>query len=400
MNTKQTILMALFAGLTLGVAGPAAAAPQSISFTGNLSDEAGPVAGSVNITARVFDGNNQKLWEERHDGVQPKDGLVFLELGSVDRENNALDTTVFDGGARFLEIEVDGDVLSPRLALLSVPYATHASYAEKTGEATFAKDAEYAENAGALGGKSASDFADASHNHDNDYAAKTHTHSNLLPKGGVLACTGSNKVVGLNGTTGNVICAADLNSSSSYSAGSGLSLNGSNQFSIASGGVSSTHIATGAVTNSDLANNAVTGAKIQNGAVTGSDLADSTVTGSKIANSTVTGGKIANATITGSKIANNTLTSTQIGSSAVGNSELASNAVTRSKISGTEDRVYVQAAGCGGGLTTSSSCKTRFAGLTPVGSPHFLTCSGGINLTQLIPADCGSLSTAGWLLAP
>lgn len=366
MKRLYLSLLATIATVVLGGAGAASAAPQSMSFTANLSTDTGPVSGAVTIVTRVFDGENQKLWEERHDQVQPENGLVFLELGSVDRENNPLDTTVFDGGPRYLEIEVDGDVLSPRLALLSVPYATHAAYAEKAGEAALASEAEFATNAGALDGKSATDFAD-----------KSHSHPELLPRGTTLFCSGSQKVQGID-SNGNVVCANDLNSSTSYSAAGGLTLN-STTFSIASGGV----------TGSKLADNAVTSSKIANGTITGSDVKAGTLTGSHIANGSITGSDISSGTVTGSNIANGTITG----------SDVSSNTLTRSHISG-ERTVYDMPAGCGGGLTRSTSCKTRFAGITPAGTPHFLNCNGTVNLTNLVPATCNLSGADGYLLAP
>jgi len=391
MKRRQHVFAGLALALTLCVGSAAQAAPQSISFTGNLTDESGgAVATAVNITARIFNNNNELLWQETHNGVQPTDGLVFLELGSVDRTDNALDTTVFDGGGRFLELEVDGDVLSPRLALLSVPYATHAEYSEKTGEATFAKDAEFAENAGALDGVSASEFSRTSHNHDGDYAAVDHGHTDLLPKGTLLSCSGTQKMRGLT-SAGNVVCADDMNSATAYSAGSGLSLSGSNQFSLASGGVTASHIATNAVNSSEIASSAVTNLKLASNAVTSSKIASSAVTSSKIGSNAVTSSKIATGAVTSSDIADGTITGTDI----------ASNTITRSDISG-EIRLYTKAAGCGGGMTTSSTCKTIVAGIlppTPVGQVlYYFSCSGTATISYISPQTCSSLSTAGWML--
>lgn len=397
----------------LTLTGRAAAAPQSISFTGNLSDEAGPVATAVNITARVFDATGQKLWEERHNNVQPERGLVFLELGGVDRQNNPLDSSVFDGSPRYLELEVDGDVLSPRIALLAVPYASHAERAENADRADLAGEAEFAQSAGSaascekLGSFGPDDFAQRTHNHDADY----------LKKGASLACGPTQKVIGLNGTTGSVVCAEDLNSSASYTAGTGLQLS-AGQFSLAASGVTSAHIANGAVTASDLASNSVTSSHITNGTITSSDIgtgqvtgtniANGTITSSDIASATITGSNIANATISGSKLANSTVTNTQLADGAVSEAKLANGAVsaakiasdtiTRAQVSG-EKAVYQMVTGCGSGLTMSSSCKTRL-GLNLAGAPTFLACNGTAPAVPNLTAVTCNLSTVGYLLAP
>jgi hypothetical protein len=130
---------ALSIAVLLGLVHEAGAVPSTMSFTARLTDTSGePIDGRVDVTFRVFDqvtaGN--LLWEEVQTGIAADAGLLYAELGGVDPSTNGLDASVFDGGARFLEVIVDGDTLGPRLPLLSVPYAITAGQAAALGQLT------------------------------------------------------------------------------------------------------------------------------------------------------------------------------------------------------------------------------------------------------------------------
>ena len=86
----------------------------------------------------LFDADTagHSVWTEPHAVTVEDDGLVFVELG----DTTALDGHVFDGTDRWLEISVDGNVMAPRIALDSVPYAVRSTAAS---------------NADAVGGKTA-----------------------------------------------------------------------------------------------------------------------------------------------------------------------------------------------------------------------------------------------------
>jgi hypothetical protein len=116
----------------VGIVGAASVAraevPGTMSFAGRLSDASGVVSGPVDADFKILSSTGGLLWEESHDGVVADNGLVFVELGST--AGNALDGTVFDGAAVYLEITVNGDVMSPRIPLFSVPYAVRAASAD------------------------------------------------------------------------------------------------------------------------------------------------------------------------------------------------------------------------------------------------------------------------------
>lgn len=175
----------------------AAAVPSQITLTARIADAGSPLNGSHTVTVRMHGTLTGGLptWTETH-LVTVTDGLLFLTLGS----QMPLDATVIDGTPMFAELQVDSTVLSPRLALVSVPYAVRSGVAE---------------NSARLGGSLPS-----------DYALVNHVHSGLyLPLGPVLACTGTDKVVGLS-SNGSVVCAPDQ-SGSAWSTGAGLNLAGS-----------------------------------------------------------------------------------------------------------------------------------------------------------------------------
>jgi hypothetical protein len=157
---KRSLITAatVFAALALS-ASAALAVPGQMNFTGRLADGSGPVTGSVNIDFKIFDAATAgtMLWEESKSGVTADAGLVYVTLGTD--TGNALDATVFTGGAAWLEVTVNGDTMSPRLALLAVPYAVHAATADT------------------LGTLAPGDVALSNHNHNGVYAPVSHNHS-------------------------------------------------------------------------------------------------------------------------------------------------------------------------------------------------------------------------------
>jgi hypothetical protein len=130
--TMKIILVALaismFATGTSQAAEPVVA---KITLAARLTHEGVPVDGTVDLRLSLFavDTGGTSLWSEDHAGVVATAGLANLALG----ETQPLDTVIFDGSARWLEIEVDGQRLSPRLPITSVPYALRAERAGQVG---------------------------------------------------------------------------------------------------------------------------------------------------------------------------------------------------------------------------------------------------------------------------
>jgi hypothetical protein len=133
--TPQRPLSVLLATALLVIGAPRAhAVPNTVSFTARVTDAAGgPVTGPLTVRVALYDGPTAgtMLWEETHRDVPVADGLVYASLGAVDPINNGLGGTVFDGRPIYAELTVNGDVLSPRIPIESVPYAVRSAVADK-----------------------------------------------------------------------------------------------------------------------------------------------------------------------------------------------------------------------------------------------------------------------------
>lgn len=95
--------------------------PTTISYQGILTDEAGTlIAGTPNIAFTLFDDatNGAQLWTETHDNVAVNNGLFHVELGS----QTAFGVLNFAQNM-WLQITVDGNILSPRVKFNASGYA-------------------------------------------------------------------------------------------------------------------------------------------------------------------------------------------------------------------------------------------------------------------------------------
>lgn len=125
----------------------AQALPQQFNYQGRLTEVGGAaVDGVVSMTFRLYDSETgvTAVWEETQ-SVDVMTGVFNVFLGEV----NPL--TVDFSVQHWLEIEVDGDLMNERLALVPVPYAHHALSsvtAESAETAVTAESAETAETAG------------------------------------------------------------------------------------------------------------------------------------------------------------------------------------------------------------------------------------------------------------
>ncbi|MFH1724403.1 MAG: hypothetical protein ABII00_07255 [Elusimicrobiota bacterium] len=98
--------------------------PRLINYQGLLAATAGaPVNGLKDLTFRIYDAQafGQKLWEETQANVPVANGIFAVRLGAVASWSPA----VFAADTAWLEIEMDGSVLSPRKRLVTSPYAAN-----------------------------------------------------------------------------------------------------------------------------------------------------------------------------------------------------------------------------------------------------------------------------------
>jgi hypothetical protein len=123
-NVTTALLAAL---LVLAPMAASAAVPGTISFTGRVADAGAPVTGDHTLTFKLFDdpATGTELWTETKT-VTVQDGVLAVALG----EATALSPGLFNGSPLYLEVTVDATVMSPRMAIQSVPYAIKAGTAD------------------------------------------------------------------------------------------------------------------------------------------------------------------------------------------------------------------------------------------------------------------------------
>jgi len=112
-------------------------APRVLNYQGYLTDTLGnPINnGSLAMTFKIYDASTggNELWSESQT-VDVAQGIFQVVLGS----SNPIPDSVFTGGTdRWLELIVDGNILSPRTRIVAVGYAYTATYSDT---------AEYARN--------------------------------------------------------------------------------------------------------------------------------------------------------------------------------------------------------------------------------------------------------------
>ena len=211
----------------------AADVPGQISFQGYLTDDEGVPVPDDTYSMHFYLFNAPtggiQLWNPNSGEVQDvtvTNGVYNVQLGAVE----PLDSSVFDGGVAWLQVVVEGEVLSPRQRI------TAAAYALKAGDAdTFA-------------GNAVVDL-DARYVNEDDVGVVT---SSMI----------------VDSTIG----AADLGTNSVGASEISSSAVGSDE--VANDSLTAADLAADSVGNSELASNSVGSAEIIDGAVTAADLQD------------------------------------------------------------------------------------------------------------------------------
>jgi hypothetical protein len=162
--------------------------PKKINYQGLLVDTETrePLAGMHSVVFRIYNvrtGGVARWTESRVETVEA-DGVISVVLGDLTPINIAFSDSMW------LEVQVDGQVLSPRRPLVSVPFAYHASDSDSLGGEPSAHYIARDEvgtirsdmlidgpgsglDADLLDGFQAAAFAAAGHNHDDRYYTET-----------------------------------------------------------------------------------------------------------------------------------------------------------------------------------------------------------------------------------
>ena len=118
-------LSAVVAAFLAGVV--SAEIPRKINYQGRLTDSVTglPLAGSHTLVLRIYDAPSygSLLWAETTGIDADSTGVFAAVLGSIEPLAVAFDIPCW------LEVEADGEILSPRREMVSVPYAFTADIA-------------------------------------------------------------------------------------------------------------------------------------------------------------------------------------------------------------------------------------------------------------------------------
>ena len=120
------LLSALFLAAS---AGPASAVvPLKINFQGRLDESGQPVDATKTFVFRIYDAltGGTPLWVSQSQPIAVSKGVFSAELAAgylSDLSTPSDISTATFSGARYVEIVVDGQTLSPRQEIVSAPYA-------------------------------------------------------------------------------------------------------------------------------------------------------------------------------------------------------------------------------------------------------------------------------------
>lgn len=141
MNFRNRCLLffALCAALVVGSAPYAQSVPSSITVQGFLSDTSGgsavPANGTFSMLFDVYDVDTggSLIASAGPLNVTVTDGLYEAKL--------PFSPTQFEQADRYMEITVDGELLTPRIRLVSVPFAFNSARADSVADGAIDADA-------------------------------------------------------------------------------------------------------------------------------------------------------------------------------------------------------------------------------------------------------------------
>jgi hypothetical protein len=134
------ILMLVFA-VSFAAVSQAEAIPALINYQGEVRDSQGnPLDGIYTMQFRIYSASDtgSALWGEQQ-SVDVNNGIynVYLGAGAKITGGDDLGATIFSSGDRWLEVNIEGETLSPRQRISSVAFAFRAAealYSETAGD--------------------------------------------------------------------------------------------------------------------------------------------------------------------------------------------------------------------------------------------------------------------------
>jgi hypothetical protein len=122
MLKKTIFIITLFCLVITFFTSVYAAVPAKVNFQGRLEESGRAVNASRNMIFKIYDAETSGtlIWTSQTNVVLVANGLfsVNLETGTVSN----ISTATFKG-ARYVEVSVDGVILSPRQEIIAAPYA-------------------------------------------------------------------------------------------------------------------------------------------------------------------------------------------------------------------------------------------------------------------------------------
>src|SRR6478609_9430988 len=109
-----------------------------MNYQGRLLDNAGiPVTGSYNFIVRIYDAasGGALKFSEQQNSIAVNDGVYSFLVSTGTNSTGAWDIALWNTPQLFLEIEVNGQTLSPRHLMAATPYAYQANLALRTNNA-------------------------------------------------------------------------------------------------------------------------------------------------------------------------------------------------------------------------------------------------------------------------
>jgi len=126
MTTDRIASIAGIVAAIFLATGTPADVPLLLNYQGQLLDPAGdPVAGNVSVTIGVWDSATAgtELYRETHASVALILGVYSIAIGGGTPVSGVFDELTFVDPNRWLEVTINGEILTPRQSIQSVAYS-------------------------------------------------------------------------------------------------------------------------------------------------------------------------------------------------------------------------------------------------------------------------------------